>query len=193
MLKTCSCCLKEMDRARFRGPSKVCSECADENRKRYYAAHARKRRKSEKVKDYFRAYRKAHPEIDKAVTAKWRFNNKEKIDAQMANYRLVNAKELSRKQVDRLKQNPEIAAHRNALRRAAKNQALPKWADKKKIAQIYDECIRISADTGIPHQVDHIYPLTSGWVCGLHCEANLQILPAAVNHTKSNRPWPMTG
>jgi hypothetical protein len=40
------------------------------------------------------------------------------------------------------------------------------------------------------HDVDHIVPLTSKFVCGLHCEANLQYLPSRVNQSKKNRYWP---
>jgi hypothetical protein len=39
---------------------------------------------------------------------------------------------------------------------------------------------------GKPVHVDHIYPLNSDWVCGLHCEQNMQLLIAADNIAKSN-------
>lgn len=48
----------------------------------------------------------------------------------------------------------------------------------------------MTAETGIQHQVDHIVPLRHPLVCGLHCEANLQVIPALDNQRKSNRIWP---
>ena len=38
--------------------------------------------------------------------------------------------------------------------------------------------------------VDHTVPLKSKLVCGLHCEANLRLLPGRENQAKSNRIWP---
>lgn len=64
--------------------------------------------------------------------------------------------------------------------------ATPKWANPLKIAAIYRQRDRISEETGIPHDVDHIIPLTHPRVCGLHCEANLRVIPASENRTKSN-------
>lgn len=74
-----------------------------------------------------------------------------------------------------------------AERRARVRQATPAWADRSKIADYYDLAGLISAETGVAYHVDHIVPLVSPLVCGLHCEHNLQILQGAVNASKNNR------
>jgi hypothetical protein len=68
---------------------------------------------------------------------------------------------------------------RSAQRRAIAKQATPKWANLLKIKEIYLQC-----PPG--YHVDHIIPLKSDIVCGLHVENNLQYLPAADNLQKSN-------
>jgi predicted nucleic acid-binding Zn ribbon protein len=75
-------------------------------------------------------------------------------------------------------------------RRAAKLQATVAWADKDKIAAIYTEAQRLTELTGVVYHVDHIVPLVSSKVCGLHNEFNLQVLPGVENLKKHNRHWP---
>ena len=70
-----------------------------------------------------------------------------------------------------------------AKRKAAKIRATPRWADLKRIAAFY-------ANVPDGHDVDHIVPLVSPLVCGLHCEANLQYLPSSENQSKRNFRWP---
>lgn len=69
---------------------------------------------------------------------------------------------------------------------ADKIRATPSWADHTKIRAIYKEAARLTAETGIQHEVDHYYPLRSKIMCGLHVETNLQILTAEANRKKSN-------
>ena len=76
---------------------------------------------------------------------------------------------------------------RVAKRRAAKLRATPAWADQEKIKAIYAEARRLTKETGIRHEVDHIYPLQSDMVCGLHCEANLRVVTEFENIQKLNR------
>ncbi len=75
-------------------------------------------------------------------------------------------------------------------RKAAKISAVASWADHQKIKELYQKAVELTKETGIKHHVDHIYPLQSKYLCGLHVETNLQILTAEENIKKGNRNWP---
>jgi 5-methylcytosine-specific restriction endonuclease McrA len=68
---------------------------------------------------------------------------------------------------------------RNAKRRSDKLLATPSWANLDLIKEIY-------ANAEGMH-VDHIIPLISDYVCGLHVENNLQYLTPEENSKKSNK------
>lgn len=66
------------------------------------------------------------------------------------------------------------------LRKRTMRQAMPPWADRERIAEIYSR----AQEAGM--HVDHIVPLNHELVCGLHCEFNLQLLSPEENLAKSN-------
>lgn len=80
--------------------------------------------------------------------------------------------------------NKEDYYYRKAIRRAAKLKATPLWFESDKVAIIYQKAKELHC------QVDHVVPLQSALVCGLHCWANLQLLPENINKSKGNREWP---
>jgi 5-methylcytosine-specific restriction endonuclease McrA len=86
--------------------------------------------------------------------------------------------------------NPELVqASANAWKRRAR-EAAPRWLtpdQKKHIAAIYLQARALTKRTGVKHVVDHIIPLRSEVVCGLHVPWNLQILTHIENSHKSNR------
>jgi hypothetical protein len=86
------------------------------------------------------------------------------------------------------KEKPHVKAAALARYVAAKKQAIASWGDKEMIDAFYEQAARLTRETGIRFEVDHIYPLQSNWVCGLHVETNLKILPSRENQSKSNRP-----
>jgi hypothetical protein len=56
--------------------------------------------------------------------------------------------------------------------------------EHQSILSIYQECARITEETGIAHHVDHIHPISKG---GKHHPDNLQILTATENIRKGNK------
>lgn len=73
---------------------------------------------------------------------------------------------------------------------ASKLNATPGWANKFFIDEIYDLAHLRTKITGIRWHVDHIVPLRSKRVCGLHVEHNLRVIPAKENLAKHNTTWP---
>lgn len=83
--------------------------------------------------------------------------------------------------------NRELYASCEKARYAKKIMAMPDWVDRRQIDPIYERARRITAETGVQHEVDHIVPLQGVNVCGLHVPWNLQILTRSQNASKGNR------
>ncbi len=75
-------------------------------------------------------------------------------------------------------------------RRVSKVSSIPPWltpVDRMLIRTRYLEARWMTIRSGVKHQVDHIIPLVSKIVCGLHVPWNLRVIPARENAKKSNR------
>jgi hypothetical protein len=71
-----------------------------------------------------------------------------------------------------------------------RSHATPPWLsleDWDAMDALYERARRLSKETGVRHEVDHIYPLQGKMLSGLHVPWNLQILTQAENVAKSNR------
>lgn len=80
--------------------------------------------------------------------------------------------------------NPWKARAKCARRHANKINAVPPWVEMDKITFVYKK----ARELGL--HVDHIVPLQSHIVCGLHCWENLQLLSIEENSRKHNKIWP---
>lgn len=109
--------------------------------------------------------------------------------ARAASKRHADANRESRRALSRAwqKANKAKDAARSAAQRAAVKRATPAWANASYIALFYEMAQLESQRTGRPVHVDHIYPLESADVCGLHVEDNLQLLFAVDNIAKGNK------
>lgn len=119
-----------------------------------------------------RAWKDKNPGRKRALNQKWAAANYEKDRVVKRAWELANAPALAQK----------AAEHR-----ARKFQATPVWADRKLMVDVYRLARIYSEALSQEFHVDHIYPLNSPLVCGLHTYENMQILTGAVNRSKSNR------
>ncbi len=137
--------------------------------RKYYLAN------KERMNEMGRKWRIDNLEKEKEMNKRWRENNKERKEATRSAW---------------MRKNPHLVIASSVRRRKALLQAIPKWADESKMADFYAKATELTIQTGIKHNVDHIVPIQSKIVCGLHAEHNLQILPKRENIRKGNRWWP---
>lgn len=137
----------------------------------YYLAN------KEKWAPHLIRYKTENPEKYRAAIEAWRARNPDKVKA------------FQRKSAARPARKAKNAA-RQMIRHTRKLRATPPWADPAIIATYYEMAAFLTAETGEKWEVDHIVPLISKVVCGLHCETNLQVMPASENRRKGNRYWP---
>lgn len=129
-------------------------------------------RNSPERKKYMREYLKDYnPPNPKEYQRKYYENNRDK--------------ELARSKSKR-ENNKDYYRAKIVERRAKQKNATPPWfeSERKKINLVYKK----ASELGL--EVDHVVPLTSDLVCGLHCWDNLQLLNRQENAKKLNKYWP---
>jgi hypothetical protein len=135
--------------------------------KRRSAEHRQLAESKRRRKEWYRA--NAQQVI--AKTAEW---TRSHPDAKRASVRKYQKKNADRYRVWNAKRSERI------------RRATPAWADQAEISKFYKLAQALNKETGILHSVDHIIPLQGRYICGLHVEENLQVIPLIDNARKSN-------
>ena len=151
-----------------------CAECAREYSAKYRQSAAGKANRNAIQRKYSKT--PTGREVQAKARAKFAAKeSKESLKDRRAKYRSSEEGKARRR---------AYALWSNRLRRKNIREALPKWADTKRITQIYLDC-----PPG--YHVDHIIPLRGidpitkkHVVCGLHVHDNLGYLPADDNGAK---------
>lgn len=152
-------------------------------------AAACKRRYYERNKqlcvDRAAAHAAKDPERERIRLRQWARDNREKRSEYAKQYRKEQREKIAADKKAYRLANPGLWASYCAKRRALKRRAIPSWANFERIDALY-----VLASSAVGYEVDHIVPLNSALVCGLHCEANLQVISKIENRLKHNRWWP---
>lgn len=199
-MKTCSKCGTRKGVAEFRrlsaahdGLNYRCRSCCKEDRRAWVdknpnavsvSMKAYRLRNLEAVRARERERAKANPEKTKAQAKRTYEKHKQKKLAYTREYRLAHPELYREAAMKWAKANPEIKLAANRRRHASKINAIPAWADAQTIGLVYEKAVQFGME------VDHIVPLRSSLVCGLHVWENLQLLDRSINTAKGNRHWP---
>jgi hypothetical protein len=116
--------------------------------------------------------------------AAYRANNLNREILRISRWRSENPDKLKTSLKSWQSKNHAYLIARNAKREAMKIMATPAWADSEDIACFYQEAHYFGLE------LDHIVPLNSPLVCGLHAPHNMQLLTKEENRAKRNYHWP---
>lgn len=123
----------------------------------------------------------------------YRENNKERISKQRKEYRKENKEKLAEYNRWHMENFYDVHVRKNLKRRATlRNAYYPMDEELMElvVSELEEKRQHMQELTGVPYDIDHIVPLTSDYVCGLHCPFNLQVIPKSENIDKGNRWWP---
>jgi len=142
-------------------------------------------RAAETRADYFRAYNKREDIKDRKN--EWYQENRETV----INNAATRPAHVLREYRNAWKANnkTQVLAD-NKVRRRKHREATPPWLTRKQkseIRQLYQIAITMTQTTGEQYVVDHIVPLRSHEVCGLHVPWNLRVITQEENLAKSNK------
>ncbi len=132
--------------------------------------------------------RKAKPKSEAAKAAGRRYyeKNREAVKAR-ANARPVEERRQHRQAYKEA--NPDLYKALTSVRKRRHREATPKWVtaeQKLAMRKTYLAAMRLTKISAERYVVDHIYPLISPVVCGLHVPWNLRVMTQAENLQKSN-------
>ncbi len=140
----------------------------------------------EQLCNYQKQHRIENLDQCRAAGKRYRDNNLEICLTREKTYRDTHSADVLIKHKKWRILNPDKVAMHTGKRRANKLQATPSWYEYHQISLLYSKAQEWSGILGCSLHVDHIIPLQSKTVCGLHCFANMQLLDKSINGAKGN-------
>lgn len=119
-----------------------------------------KRRHYSENPDKHKEYREKYKEKRNENSRLWRSANSDKVNA-------YKATRIARIKKSTPSLNNELMVHFH-----------------REISEKYSDALRLTEETGLRYEVDHIFPLSRG---GVHAPWNLRVIPKSENRSKYNR------
>lgn len=166
-----------------------CKACIKECRNHSEAATWYARHKDYESRRHAESYKKS----DGAVLARNRAYRSEHLTEEYArakSYRATHREQIKAKDDRWIANNRDRHNAKGAYWRAARHRATTAWSNKFFIGEAYSLAMLRTKMLGFPWHVDHVVPLKSSLVCGLHVEHNLAVIPGKENCRKRNWHWP---
>lgn len=189
-MKTCAVCKSEKPFSEFHrrkdrdGYASKCKCC------KAIAAADYRARNLEAARSRSLAWHEQNRERSISTTRRWQRENSQRQQERLRAWRKGNRERVAQVFKAWADANKPAIRAIKARRRAAEVNALVPWSDPAEIFAIYATAQSTTEQTGEAHEVDHIVPLVSPYVCGLHVHHNLRIIPKLHNCSKGNRWWP---
>ena len=143
--------------------------------------------KEDWAKDNAKRSEKPKSEASRAAGKRYYEKNKDAVKAR-ANARPLE--ERVRHKKTHKQNHPEYYKALTSVRKRRHRKASPQWLTKdQKLAmrKLYLQAMELTRLTGERYVVDHIVPLISDEVCGLHVPWNLRVITQEENLRKSNK------
>jgi hypothetical protein len=143
--------------------------------------------KEDWAKDNAKRSEKPKSEASKAAGRRYYARNKDTVKARANARPKTEVNQYKRKYKEA---NPELYKALVSVRKRRHRNATPKWVtvgQKLAMRQLYLQAMELTKLTGERYVVDHIVPLLSDEVCGLHVPWNLRVITQEENLKKSNK------
>ena len=135
-------------------------------------------------------WQKENPVLANAKSVRWQRFNRGSGRRSCARYAKRHAEKVNLLHAQWRKKNRHIVNQWSARYKASKRHAIPGWANITAMNEWYALARIKSMLTRRSWVVDHIVPLRSPMVCGLHTDYNMQVILNRDNLVKGNRFWP---
>lgn len=146
-------------------------------------------RNAEQHQENQRRWREANGERVRATEQAWRDANRSHVAAVGQAYRDSHRDERAAAARQHYAAKKDEYVQRARERSVLIDRATPAWADRAEMA-MWANVAEVLSHGGVRFEVDHVVPLRSDRVCGLHTHDNMQILTRRANRAKGNRIWP---
>lgn len=120
----------------------------------------------------------------------WKERNRDRLRAAYHRYKnnnLERFRELGREKARKARQRRAEAGLKAPRTKFARKWRKPGWVSWGELFALRAQVKEATQATGVPHELDHIYPINSEYVCGLDTPNNLRVVTRTANRSKNNK------